>query len=362
MTTPDVASLLPPLAAEHAPCWVLVIDRDHRIVAANRMFRERFPDSVGRRCYEVFKDAAEPCSECLAVTTWASGEATQANETGCRPGGESLSYRVHAVPVPAGSAPSDCVALLALDRSREVELDRELTQAEHMATVGLTTAGLAHTVKNILSGLEGGMYMLSSGLERENPERITGAWEMVQKYVDQVNTLVCNLVDYAKADKPTREQIDPASLLEQVLELYESKADLADIAIERDVAAELPKVWMDPQGIHSCLANLISNAVDACAWDPDSAKAHAVRCTLRPRDGGGVVIAVADNGMGISEDNQAKILRSSFTTKGMRGTGLGLLLNRKVVEAHRGRIDFTSTPGEGTTFTIELPAGEPATD
>jgi hypothetical protein len=97
--------------------------------------------------------------------------------------------------------------------------------------------------------------------------------------------------------------------------------------------------------------------MDACMWDPDAAdKDHRIVVAARAGAGGGVVFEVSDNGMGIAEENQAKVLATSFTTKGIRGTGLGLLLTKKAVAEHGGAMGFESTPGEGTSFRIELPA------
>jgi len=120
-------------------------------------------------------------------------------------------------------------------------------------------------------------------------------------------------------------------------------------------APDLEPVPMDPDAMHACLTNLVGNAIDACTWDPDTDKAHRIELRALSRPEGGVVFEVSDNGMGISEENQPKILAVHFTTKGIRGTGLGLLLTRKVVEEHGGTIAFASTPGEGTVFKIQLP-------
>jgi signal transduction histidine kinase len=103
------------------------------------------------------------------------------------------------------------------------------------------------------------------------------------------------------------------------------------------------------------VANLVANAIDACAWDPDLEKQHAVEICAAPQ-AGGACIEVRDNGMGISPENQRKILQASFTTKGMRGTGLGLLLAKRALQDHGGRIEFESRPGQGSVFRVELPA------
>lgn len=326
------------------------------MLLANPALSAVFGPHEGKPCYALLKGRQGPCNPCLAAEAWAAETARDGDEEATLPEGEPLPYRARAVPLSCADGSTDRMVILAVDGRREADLQMQLSQVERMASVGLTTAGLAHTIKNILAGLEGGKYMMTSGLEREDSKRIAGAWEMVEKYVEQVGALVSNMLRYAKAERPEPEPVDPVSLIASVLELYESRAEMIGITIERDIAPDLDPVTMDATGIHSCLANFLANAIDACAWDPDADKTHRIRVSAKPLPQGGVTIAVADNGKGIATEDQPKILRSSFTTKGIRGTGLGLLLSRKVIDEHGGTIDFASTPGEGSTFTIELPA------
>jgi signal transduction histidine kinase len=242
-------------------------------------------------------------------------------------------------------------------QARIKELEARLEEAERLASVGLTMAGMAHTIKNILGGLEGGIYVVDSGLSKGDQDRVTGGWEMVKTHIEKVSVLVKNLLRYSRAEDPERELVQPADLLQAVAELHESKAELAGIALEVLAAPGLPALFLDKEGMHAALTNLVSNALDACMWDPDAFdKEMQITLSARPHEGGGVVFQVSDTGPGISEENQPKILSAFFTTKGMRGTGLGLLLTRKSVHAHGGEISFQSTPGVGSTFRITLPA------
>lgn len=348
-----------PLVVEHAPCWLLVVDRHHQVLLANPAVTALFGSPENQRCFHLLKGRDHPCEPCVAARALASQQIRDGDEEGMAPDGCARPYHVRAVPVPGAGDDGDQVLLLAVDRLHEAELESQLSQVERLASVGLTTAGLAHTIKNILSGLEGGKYMMTSGLEREDQKRIAGAWEMVEKYVEQVSSLVSNMLRYAKADRPDPEPVDPRSVLDSVLELYESRAEMIGITMAREISSNLEPVTMDATGIHSCLSNFVANAIDACAWDPDSDKDHRIVVSAEPRHDGGVVIAVRDNGKGIAPEDQPKILHTSFTTKGIRGTGLGLLLSKKVVDEHGGRIFFESTAGRGSTFTVELPAEPP---
>jgi two-component system, NtrC family, sensor kinase len=236
------------------------------------------------------------------------------------------------------------------------ELRQKLAEAEQLAAVGLTVAGLAHTVKNILNGLEGSMYMIDTGLGKGDLERVKTGWGMVKRYVDQVSTLTRNLLSYARPRVLERRPLDPGELVRAAAALYADKAELAGIKLETEVQPGLPRVLADEEALHACLGNLVTNALDACTWDPDVDREHRIKLSASSSSAGGVSLQVQDNGMGISEENQRKLLSSIFTTKGMRGTGLGVLLTRRAVEAHAGRLWFLSAEGQGTTFVIELPA------
>jgi len=238
---------------------------------------------------------------------------------------------------------------------RVAELEQQLEQAERLASAGLTMAGMAHSIKNILGGLEGGVYVVNSGIKSENLDRTKGGWEMVQQYIDQLTVLVQNLLRYAKPDKPARELVEPGVLAKDVCQLFESKAELVNVAVECRVEQGLEPLSLDRPGMHACLTNLVSNALDACMLDPDDEKQHRIVILVSPTPDRGVIFEVQDNGMGIAEEDQQKILSAFFTTKGIRGTGLGLLLTKKTVEEHGGKISFFSTPGQGATFQLELP-------
>jgi len=343
---------------EHAPIPIAVIDRDHRLQWCNPPFRALFGDRDGAPCYEVVKGRDAVCEGCVARDTFRERTHGYSAEEGVDAGGRMVHYELYTAPLGADEGPVDHVLLMAVDTTRAATLEGELRQSERLAVVGLTAAGLAHTIKNIIGGMEGAIYTVDTAIEKDDRARLESGWEMVQEYIQQVNALIRNLLQYARERAPTRELRDPGELAREMVRLYADKGLLVGVEVEAEVAPDLPKVAMDPQVMHACLANLVSNAMDACMWDPDDEKRHRVAIVARARDGGGVCFEVRDNGTGISTENQRRILQASFTTKGIRGTGLGLLLTRKAVEQHRGTIRFDSTPGEGTTFVIELPAGD----
>ncbi|MBW1879621.1 MAG: PAS domain-containing protein [Deltaproteobacteria bacterium] len=346
---------LGPVVFDEVPCVCAVIDSTHRLVTLNRAFGRLFGERLGERCYGVIKGRDTPCPECVAGLALAEGAVHESDEQGRSRNGDTVSYSVRAVPLPAREGDPDLVVLLCTDTTTLRDLKAELSEAERLAEVGLTTALLAHTIKNLVTGLEGGIYVVDVGISKKDMEKVVMGWEMVRGYVDQVSTLVKNLLQLLREEGRPPEAVDPADLVRDAVRAFEGKAAKAGIRLEIDVEEGLPSLCVDRAALHDCLGNLVANAIDACTWDPDIDKEHRVTVGVHEVSDARLAIEVRDNGTGIAEENRSKILTRMFSTKGMRGTGLGLLLTRKAVERGGGKIEFESTEGRGTLFRIELP-------
>ncbi len=236
-------------------------------------------------------------------------------------------------------------------------LEREKAEAARLAVVGQTVAGLAHGIKNVLQGLEGGLFVVETAIDDNDDQLLDKGWNMVRNNINRVSALVKDLLNYSRARTPEFELIDPNGLAEEVCSLYEMRAQENHVRLTRDFEWDVEKVFMDQRGIHTCLANLVSNAIDAFTGDNET-KDREVIVRTRKREGGGITFEVADNGQGMDEKTKAKVFSSFFSTKGSRGTGLGLLVTSKIVQEHEGEISYESEPGVGTTFTIHLPQGD----
>ena len=235
---------------------------------------------------------------------------------------------------------------------REIKrLEQEKLDAERLAAVGQTVAGLAHTIKNLLMGLEGGMYMVDSGLSRGNASRITAGWQMLQRNFEKTTGLVKDFLSFAKGRLPELRPTDPNALARDIVALYVDAARLQGVELRLELGAEVQAAPLDPQGMETCITNLLSNGIDAAAMRSKGGG----QVTLRTSEqAGNLLFDVVDNGGGIDWEVRGKVFTTFFTTKGNKGTGLGLLTTRKIVQEHGGRIDVESTPGEGATFRICL--------
>ncbi len=240
-----------------------------------------------------------------------------------------------------------------------IRLQREKEQAQRLAAIGETVAGLAHYIKNILTALQGGAYVMKSALAKKDLGLVEKGWGMVERNIDQIAHIVTDMLIYSREQRPRYEPVDPNQLVEEVLASMAERARLSGVTLVPRLHPHLPPVFMDRTAIHRCLLNLVSNAVDACTLEGivDGQGMVEVR-TDRP-EGWGVRFEVADNGTGMDEALQRKLFTGFFTTKGYKGTGLGLPVTRKIAEEHGGKLTFTSHPGRGTTFTLLLPDKDP---
>jgi PAS domain S-box-containing protein len=242
---------------------------------------------------------------------------------------------------------------------REIKrLQKELITSERLAATGQTVAGLAHYIKNILNGLKGGTYVLNVALDKSNTDKIKSGWAMIERNVGRISDLVLDLLAYSKERKPKKENCFPNEIVKEVYALMESRARENNIEIKTDLDPLLGEVFIDPKAIHRSLLNLVSNAIDACIFDSASKKSWQVKITSAIEKNHIIKFEVADNGMGMDEETKEKIFSSLFSTKGERGTGLGLLVTEKIIKENGGMIHVASKKGNGTTFNIYLPYQE----
>ncbi|MCU0589340.1 MAG: response regulator [Syntrophobacteraceae bacterium] len=245
-----------------------------------------------------------------------------------------------------------------LERLVEEKTNR-LIEAERMAAIGQTVAAIAHGVKNIIGGLTGGMYVLERGIELHDRRYLLQGWQMIKRNVQKIKTLMLDLLRFAKDREPEYDLCDPNIPAREVYHLMAARARQCGAELKLDLDPGLGRVVLDPEGIYTCLLNLVTNAVDACCnGDACGEGPREVVLASGPRDGWAVEYRVKDNGSGMDPETRSQIFRGFFSTKGTKGTGLGLMVTEKIVREHGGTIQVESEPGRGTLFVIRLPVRE----
>ncbi len=336
------------------PISICVIDRDYRIVEANRTFAETYGTWQNRHCFSVYKNRTARCEDCGAALSFCDGKARVREEPGVAPSeGKPTHYLVRTVPLVRKDGEVRYIIEMSADISEMKRLEEEKLAAERLAAVGQTVAGLAHGIKNLIMGLEGGMYVVSSGIRRNNGEKIRQGWDILEENITRISAFAREFLDFARGRTPHVSMVDPNQIAREVIELFRDTATQSGIQLQAELDEGILDAPLDKEGIHTCLANLVSNALDAC----EMSNREDRRVCLATRDQNGVLTyEMTDNGCGMEYDVKQKVFTNFFSTKESgKGTGLGLLTTRKIVQEHGGTVSFESTKGEGSVFRLELP-------
>jgi signal transduction histidine kinase len=243
-------------------------------------------------------------------------------------------------------------AALAVEETR---YHQAMLQAERLAAIGQTIAALSHHIKNILQGLRSGSEIMRMGLKEKNDGLIQQGWRITEKNQGKIYDLVMDMLSYSKERVPAVEATDLNEMVREVVDLLAPRAQELGVNLEVSLAQDLPSVQVDPEGIHRALLNIVGNGLDAVEGRPDP----KVTVGTRTGEEGWVRIIVLDNGVGIAPEQLADIFRPFVSTKGSRGTGLGLPVSRKILREHGGDIIVQSQPQVGSKFTLKLPIKSP---
>ncbi|MFA9478620.1 ATP-binding protein [Phycisphaerales bacterium AB-hyl4] len=225
-------------------------------------------------------------------------------------------------------------------------------KAERLAAVGQTVASLSHSIKNILQGLRGGADVVELGLRKANMNLVKNGWEIVARNLERIYELTMNMLAFSKQRKPELEMVNLEAVLTEAMTLVQKQYENKKVALISDMAPDMPPVPADPSGVHQAVLNLLNNALDAV--EPDSGVV-SVRGEY-DEEHEQVRLVVSDNGEGMSQGTVSRLFEPFHSTKGMRGTGLGLVVIKKIVEEHGGTVTVDTQLGQGTTFTLTLPA------
>jgi len=337
---------------DQVPVAICVIDHQYRIVEANATFAESHGEWRGRPCYQVYKGRSDRCVSCGAAETFADGKTRVREEEGVDRQGRPTNYIVHLVPLLRHSGQVPYVIEMSTDITELKRLQRQKLEAERLAAVGQTVAGLAHGIKNLIMGLEGGMYVVNSGLRGNNEERLLQGWRMLEEDIGRISSFVKEFLEFAKGRQPSARLIKPNEVARKVVALFRERAVQSGVDLQLDLG-EVDDATMDEDGLHTCLTNLVLNAIDACVMS--TKEDRRVVLSTRERDGA-LTFEVSDNGCGMDYDIKQKVFTNFFSTKASgKGTGLGLLTTRRIVQEHGGQVSFESTEGEGSVFRLRFP-------
>ncbi|MDP6118044.1 MAG: ATP-binding protein [Planctomycetota bacterium] len=253
-------------------------------------------------------------------------------------------------------------ALLMIGNAAAVALDvlrlyQEQIEGERIASIGMTVMGIGHYIKNLNTVLQVGRKLIDDGLRKGNLESVGAAWDTMRRSTDKLTNLAMDLLDYAKPREPIRQNVEIHQLLKNIAHEFEPAAAHHEIQIELSLVAEPSELSIDKDQIHRCVLNLMNNAIDAMPGGGQMIL--ATKIMNRHNERAFLELSVSDQGEGIPDEVLPRIFQPMFSTKSSRGTGIGLAVTRKIIEEHGGKVELTTQPGTGTTFTLLLPLEKP---
>lgn len=226
-------------------------------------------------------------------------------------------------------------------------------ESDRLAAISISLSEVAHYIKNLLQGMKGGIYFVDLGLKRGDLDTARKGWDVLQKGNRKIASLVENMLTYSRQMSLNLENHNVNSIIYDILHQIDDSAIERKIALIPETQKDLPPIPVDPERLYDALLNLISNALDAIPEDRDDG--YVLVRTRLTETKNFIEIEIKDNGGGMPADVQSKIFNLFFSTKGARGSGIGLSVTRKIIEQHKGKIRFESSLDEGTTFFVQLP-------
>lgn len=333
---------------DEVPCYISVQDRQFRVTAANRLFKKDFGTQVGAFCYEVYKHRSTQCPNCPVADTFRDGKPHQTEEIVTSKSGRQYNVLTWTAPIRDEHGRITQV----MEMSTNITQIRKLQ--DHLVSLGLMLGSMSHGVKGMLTALDGGIYQLETGLKKQDPVRVQHAFEQVRQMTERIRKMVLEILYYAKSRELQVQPVDLHRLARTVVATVYPMAEKNQVPLVTDIDPALGVCEADPNWLQAALVNFLENAVEACAHDRGNSE-HQVWFQARPDGPDQVCFEITDNGMGMDQETQEKMFTLFFSSKGSKGTGLGMFIAHHVITQHGGSIRVTSKPGEGSRFLIHLP-------
>ncbi|MFW5936928.1 MAG: response regulator [Desulfosalsimonas sp.] len=336
---------------DELPGYVAVIDGAYEITAANKTLKSDFEleDPRGIHCYKLFKGSDEPCLDCPVARTFDENRTCQAELKFTPDGAQSRHMFAWTTPLQDETGDVSRVMIMMTDISQLLDLK------DHLASLGLMVGSVSHGIKGLLTGLDGGVYMLNSGFSHDDPEEISEGLKTVKTMSDRIKHMVLDILYYAREMKLDKQPADITAFVHETADVVEARAKEAGIELVREVdnSLENTRITIDAEQLRAAVVNILENALDACAEDREKAS-HRIEFRAFAENGT-VCFDISDTGPGMDAEIKENIFKLFYSSKRSQGTGIGLFITQKIVSQHNGTIEVDSTPGEGTRFRIRIP-------
>jgi len=234
------------------------------------------------------------------------------------------------------------------------QLVREKSQLQdHLASLGLMIGSISHGMKGLLTNLDGGLYLVGSGLDKEDLETARQGCTVACETAERIRKMVLDILYTAKRRELKPSAVDAVRFAEELAGLIRPRVEAYDIDLKCRFDEAAGEMVVDADALQAAMINILDNAVDACLNATDE-KPHHIEFSMDagPEE---IVFTITDDGTGMDSETREKIFTLFYSTKACKGTGLGLFITSRIVAQHGGTIAVDSAIGKGTTFKLTLP-------
>ena len=253
------------------------------------------------------------------------------------------------LPIPATAEQVGHVMILR-DITKSRRTAQQTIESERLNALTLLAAGVAHEIGNPLNSLHIHLQLMERSVQKLHGEAKAELQQSIDIARSEVNRLDSIVTQFLRAIRPSRPQVRPQSLntiIEEAVRFFTPEIQDRDITVKQELRSDLPLLQLDRDQMKQAFYNVIKNSLEAM-------KRHGTLHIRTDMDDTNVIVSFVDTGSGMSAENLSRVFEPYFTTK-PSGTGLGLLIVRRIVREHGGELSIESNEGEGLTLTIRLP-------
>lgn len=330
------------------PCYISIQDEESRLTKTNRKFQEDFGEELGCYCYEKYKHRTTRCFPCPVQETFETGQSHSSEEIFTTQKGEQVHVLVRTAPIPNTKGQTR----LVMEMSTDITEIRKLQ--DRLSSLGFMIGSMSHGVKGLLTGIDGGMYFLDTGFQKNDPTRIKNGIDQVKIMINRIRKTILDILYYSKERGMNYAPVDVVSFTNDLIRTVEPKIKDNGIELICQYDNDLGSFEIDAEALRISLINLLENAVEACLEDKSKSH-HRISINLS-RNKDLVTFLIEDNGIGMDAETKNKMFTLFFSSKGSKGTGLGLYISQEIIKQHGGTIAVETVPGQGSIFRVTLPA------
>jgi PAS domain S-box-containing protein len=340
------------LLFDAVPCYVAVLDTEMRFTANNRRFMENFGDQTGATFRDVFHIDPDKFKTTPMRKTFHDGKPHHGEMTWSSSSGRRYHTLVWTSPIFSAAGKLLQVLLIFIDITQIQDLKSNLS------FLGLMIASISHSIKGVLSGLDAGVYTLNRAISLRDEKRINEGLELVQHMAERIRKITLDILFYAKERELNCTTVELRQFAEDLIETVRPRFARLGIRLVCDVEECAGTFFADYGLLKAALVNILENAVDACVADSKNKADHRVMLKIE-YNSDAIGMSVEDNGTGMNSEQLQKLFKVFYSTKGIKGTGLGLFIADKIIRQHGGDIVVESCLGQGSRFCMRLPRQAP---